>query len=429
MKVCVIGTGYVGLTTGIMLAELGHQVTCVDIDKEKIALLQQGKVPIYEPGTEELVIKHLNTNLKFTAELSGPAPEAMVIMIAVGTPPGKEGIPDISAVEQVARELIPFLTSYKVLIIKSTVPVGTNDKIRQLILDSGNSALNFDMVSNPEFLREGCALHDCFHTDRIVIGGDSPEAISLVWSMYSKLTAPCVVTSLRAAEMIKYVSNAFLAMKISFTNEIAAICEGYSVDIKEVTKGVGFDHRIGHHFLGAGAGYGGSCLPKDLQGLLHMSKNCGTKAELLKAVKKVNDLQITRIISKLEQELGELAGKEIALWGLTFKPDTDDLRAAPALSLIPQLLKRQAKVRVYDPIGMANAKPLLPGKVTMSEDMYQAVRGAHGLVIITEWPQFRHADLERVKQNMQEFVVVDGRNIFEPEQMRGLGCRYAGMGR
>lgn len=429
MKVCVIGTGYVGLTTGIMLAELGHQVTCVDIDEEKIALLHQGKVPIYEPGTEELLLKHLNTNLKFTSQLSAAAPDAMVIMIAVGTPPGKTGIPDISAVEQVARELVPFLSSYKVLIIKSTVPVGTSDSIRQLILDSGNPALSFDMVSNPEFLREGCALHDCFHTDRIVIGGDNPEAISLVWSMYSKLTAPCVVTSLRAAEMIKYVSNAFLAMKISFTNEIAAICEGYGVDIKEVTQGVGFDHRIGHHFLGAGAGYGGSCFPKDLQGLLHMSKTCGTRADILKAIKKVNDLQITRIIAKLEQEIGSLSGQELAVWGLTFKPNTDDLRAAPALSLIAQLLRRQAKVRVYDPIGMPKAKALLPVQVTMTDNMYQAVRGAHGLIIITEWDQFRHADLERVKQTMQEFVVIDGRNIFEPKQMLRLGCRYTGMGR
>jgi len=429
MKVCIVGTGYVGLTTGVMLAELGHEVYCIDMDQEKIKQLNKGVIPIYEPGVEQYLKKHLNRGLYFSTSMSDGVPRSEIIMLAVGTPPGEKGVPDLSSVLAVAKELVPFLTRYKVIINKSTVPVGTGRRISEILQDNGVDPAFFDVVSNPEFLREGTALEDSFFPDRIVIGGANPKAVQITRSLYKKIKAPVIITSLEAAEMIKYTANAFLAMKISFANEMAAICEGYNVDIIQVMEGVGLDRRIGPHFLRPGAGYGGSCLPKDLSGLLFLARQVRYRAPLLAAVEKVNDYQKARIIRKLRLALGNLKGKSIGIWGLAFKPNTDDMRAAPSLGLIRDLVNLGATVTAYDPISMPRAKPLLPPKVILANDMYQAIDGSHALVIVTEWDIFRQADLDYLKSLMRKWVIIDGRNIFDPSTMKEQNFLYFGTGR
>ncbi|MHB9094142.1 MAG: UDP-glucose dehydrogenase family protein [Eubacteriales bacterium] len=428
MKLTVIGTGYVGLTSGAMFAELGHQVTCVDKDKDKVKMLKTGKVPFYEPGLDNLVRKHLDYNIKFTTSLSA-AEASKVIMIAVGTPPAKDGSPDLSFVLEVARQLIPYLKEYKVIIMKSTVPIGTNKIVQKYLLDKGVERKNFDIVSNPEFLREGTAIFDSFHPDRIVIGSDSQKATEITRSLYQRIECPVMITSNEAAEMIKYASNAFLAVKISFVNELAGICENYKVDICEVARGVGYDTRIGPHFLKAGAGFGGSCLPKDLSGLLHLADKADKKAKLLKAVYEVNTDQPALVIAKLEKLLGALQDKKIAVWGLSFKPETDDMRFAPAIPVINLLLQKQALVSAFDPAAMENAKKLLPASVKLSKDMYEAVRNCDALVIMTEWDIFALADIKLLKETMKNPVIVDGRNIFSPSKMISQGFQYRGIGR
>lgn len=428
MKLTVIGTGYVGLTSGAMFAELGHQVTCVDKDKDKVKMLKTGKVPFYEPGLDNLVRKHLDYNIKFTTSLSA-AEASKVIMIAVGTPPAKDGSPDLSFVLEVARQLMPYLKEYKVIIMKSTVPIGTNKIVQKYLLDKGVERKYFDIVSNPEFIREGTAIFDSFHPDRIVIGSDSQKATEITRSLYQRIECPVMITSNEAAEMIKYASNAFLAVKISFVNELAGICEDYKVDICEVARGVGYDTRIGPHFLKAGAGFGGSCLPKDLSGLLHLADKADKKAKLLKAVYEVNTAQPALVIAKLEKLLGALQDKKIAVWGLSFKPETDDMRFAPAIPVINLLLQKQALVSAFDPAAMENAKKLLPASVKLSKDMYEAVRNCDALVIMTEWDIFALADIKLLKETMKNPVIVDGRNIFSPSEMISQGFQYRGIGR
>lgn len=428
MKVTIIGTGYVGLTSGAMFAELNHEVTCIDRDNNKIEILKSGKMPFFEPGLDFFIQKHLDKNLKFTNNLTS-LKRAKVIMIAVGTPPAEDGSPDLRFVLEVASQIVPYLERYKVIIMKSTVPVGTSKILEKHLINSGVKRTNFDIVSNPEFLREGSAVFDSFNPDRIVIGSANQKAIEITRSLYQRIECPVLVTSNEAAEMIKYASNAFLAAKISFINELAGICEEYKVDINEVARGVGLDSRIGPHFLKAGAGYGGSCLPKDLSGLLNLAEKAGKTPRILKAVHEVNSGQPLMIVEKLEKLLGTLRHKKIAIWGLSFKPNTDDMRFAPSITVIEFLLNKQAELSAFDPVAMENAKRLLPAAVTMSADMYDTIRGCDALVIMTEWEHFTAANMKKLKELMNKPIIVDGRNVFSPTEMKALGFKYLSVGR
>lgn len=427
-EITIIGTGYVGLTSGAMFAELNHQVTCVDKDENIINTLLDGQVPFFEPGLDNVLQKHKNKNLKFSTKLTSLM-KSKAIMIAVGTPPADDGSPDLQYVLAVADQIVPYLERYKVIIIKSTVPVGTSKIIENHLLNKGVKRRKFDIVSNPEFLREGSALFDSFHPDRIIIGSRSQKAAELTRSLYQRIECPVMITSNEAAEMIKYASNAFLAAKISFINELAGICEGYRVDINEVARGLGYDSRIGPQFLKAGAGYGGSCLPKDLSGLLYLAEQTGKKTQLLKAIHEVNTNQPLMIVKKIEELLGPLKDKKVAVWGLAFKPNTDDMRFAPSISVIKSLLEKKAVVSAYDPVAMANAREILPNTVKMSVDMYEAARGCDALVIMTEWELFASANPRTLKEVMKKPIIVDGRNIFSPADMKSLGFKYLGVGR
>jgi len=428
VRVTVIGSGYVGLTSGSMFAELGHQVTCVDKEAEKIRLLKSGKVPFYEPGLDSLVQKHIGCNLKFTTSLAS-SNRAKVIMVAVGTPPAADGSPDLSFVLEATRQVVPYLKNYKVIILKSTVPVGTKQIVKDFLLAENVPRKNFDIVSNPEFLREGSAILDSFHPDRIVIGAESQKAVEITRSLYQGIECPVMVTSNEAAEMIKYAANAFLGAKISFINELAGICEKYGVDINEVARGIGYDSRIGFHFLKPGAGYGGSCLPKDLSGLISLAERTGAKASILKAVSEVNSDRPAVLVNKLIEELGDLQDRRVAVWGLAFKPETDDMRFAPALPVINLLLHEGAKVLAYDPVAAENARKLLPESVTLGPDMYETARGCDALLIITEWAEFARADLKLLKSIMKNPIIIDGRNIFSPPDVKSRGFVYRGVGR
>lgn len=428
MKVTVMGTGYVGLTTGAMLAQFGHKVTCIDINERKINLLNTGQVPFYEPGLDALVNKHLNKNLKFSTELQSIV-SSKVVICAVGTPPRRDGSPDLSYVLTVAQQLIPHLTRYKVILIKSTVPVGTKKIIQDYLLSQGIRRTKFDIVSNPEFLREGAALKDSFYPDRIVIGSDSQRAVSLTYSLYQRCACPILITSNEGAEMIKYAANSFLATKISFINELADICEKYSVDIEEVARGIGYDKRIGTHFLKAGVGFGGSCLPKDVSGLIYLADKSGITPQLLKSVIDINAERPYQVVNKLKNVLGSLERKKIAVWGLAFKPETDDMRFAPSIPVICQLVAEKAEVWAFDPVAADNAKPLFPECVKISDDMYETARDSDAVVIVTEWDVFKNADLSLLKKIMKEPVVIDGRNIFSPTDMKLQGFDYFGTGR
>lgn len=428
MRITIIGTGYVGLTTGATLAELGHLVTCVDKDKNKLQVLKNGEVPFYEPGLKALVQKHLGRNLKFTDRLTS-AVKSTAIMIAVGTPPDADGSPDLSSVLEAVNQLVEYLQKYKVIIIKSTVPIGTKKVVEKYLVNRGAERKKFDLISNPEFLREGTAVSDSFHPDRMIIGADSQKAVDLTRTLYQPIECPVMITSNETAEMIKYAANAFLAAKISFVNELSGICEEYGVDVNEVARGIGYDTRIGPHFLKAGAGYGGSCLPKDLSGLLYLAEKADKEALLLKAVRDVNTKQPDIIVEKLERLLGSLKGKQIAVWGLAFKPETDDMRFAPAVPVITRLINKEARISAFDPAAMENAGKLLPPQVEMCADMYETVRGCDALIIMTEWKVFTQADLKLLRETMKNPVIIDGRNIFSPPEMKLQGFLYEGIGR
>lgn len=418
----VIGTGYVGLVTAAGFAELGSDVWCVDIDAEKIAGLREGRIPIYEPGLEELVARN-RERMHFSTELPDAASHARLLFVAVGTPPTYSGDADLSSVDAVV-DALPDSTDHA-LVMKSTVPCGTGDHIKRIFHERGKG---FSYVSCPEFLKEGSAVKDFLHPDRVVVGDDGDWAGDAVVRLYEPLDAPLVRTDVKSAEMVKLASNAFLATKISFINEIANVCEETGADVVEVARGMGLDDRIGSKFLRAGIGYGGSCFPKDIQALKQLAGNSGYHFQLLNAVIEVNELQKRRVISKLQKHLGTLVGKHVALLGLAFKPDTDDMREASSLVLSARLIADGAQVRAYDPVAEAEARKLISG-VTFSSSALEAVAGADAVVLVTEWPEFRELDLAEVARRMRGQLLVDGRNFLDPAAASAAGFTYEGVGR
>src|SRR6266566_3053476 len=432
MHIAVIGTGYVGLVTGACFAEFGVDVTCVDIDSEKIARLSAGEMPIYEPGLEQLVAKNAQSGrLRFTTDIKQAVEQALVIFLAVGTPPKRDGAADLSFVEAAARSVAEHMNGYKVIVTKSTVPIGTGEHLRKLIRDQQNGRLNFGIVSNPEFLREGAAISDFMRPDRVVLGSRDDEAIAIMRDLYRPLyliEAPFVLTSLEAAELTKYAANAFLATKISFINEIANLCEGIGCDVHDVARAIGMDRRIGSKFLHPGPGFGGSCFPKDTQALASVARDFGRDSLIVDAVIEVNRRQRQAMIPKIEKLVGDVEGKTVAVLGLAFKPETNDMREAPAIDIIKELLQRGAKVRAYDPVAMNEASAVLPD-VAYLADEYEAVTDADALVFMTEWNQFRALDMRRIRDLMRSPRIADLRNIYEPADMRELGFEYVGVGR
>jgi len=431
MHIAVIGTGYVGLVTGACFAEFGVDVTCVDIDSEKIARLSSGEMPIYEPGLEQLVTKNMQSGrLQFTTDIKQAVEQALVIFLAVGTPPKSDGSPDLSFVESAASSVAEHINGYKVIVTKSTVPIGTGEHLRRRIREQ-NPKFNFGIVSNPEFLREGAAINDFMRPDRVVIGSRDEEAIAIMRDLYRPLyliEAPFVLTSLEAAELTKYAANAFLATKISFINEIAGLCESIGCDVHDVARAIGMDRRIGSKFLHPGPGFGGSCFPKDTQALASVAHSFGRDSLIVDAVIEVNRRQRQAMLPKIEKLVGGLEGKTIAVLGLAFKPETNDIREAPSLEIIAGLLKGGAMVRAYDPVAMLEAAEVLP-EVNYADDEYAAVTNTDALVFVTEWNQFRALDMGRIRDLMRVPRIADLRNIYEPEDMRELGFEYVGVGR
>lgn len=429
MDISIIGSGHVGLVTGACFADLGNRVVCVDNDPAKVAGLKKGKVPFFEPGLPPLVQRGLSARrLTFTTQIREGVRKAKVIFIAVGTPPKADGEADLTGIEHVARTIASELTRYRLIVEKSTVPVETGRWIRRTLEASLTRKVPFDVASNPEFLREGTAVQDFLHPDRIVVGVESKRAEKLLRELYSPFKAPWVVTDIASAELIKHASNAFLATKISFINAVSILCERVGADVDRVAAGMGLDPRIGGSFLKAGAGYGGFCLPKDLEAFIRISDKLGYDFELLKAVQKINTQQKAALVAKVEKELWNLKGKRIGILGLSFKPDTDDMRFAPSLGVIEALAQSGARLRAYDPQAMPAARALLNG-VIFAKDPYALARGCDGLVILTEWNEFKELDLARIKRSMRHPVVVDGRNLYDPQAMKRLGFRYAAVGR
>jgi len=432
MNICVVGTGYVGLVTGACFAEFGNYVTCVDKDEEKIRSLQKNIMPIYEPGLEEMVRRNQAAGmLHFTTELEQAVEKSLAIFIAVGTPPDGTGSANLEYVYQVAETVGKLMTGYKVVVTKSTVPVGTGKEIREIIKRNQEAVHPFDVVSNPEFLREGSAIGDFMRPDRVVIGTDSEHATAIMKDLYSPLyliETPIIHTNVETAEMIKYASNAFLATKISFINEMANICELVGADVHTVAKGMGLDGRISKKFLHPGPGFGGSCFPKDTQAIARLAEAHGYRFRIVESVIEVNERQSRRMAEKIEKGLGDLAGKRLVFLGLTFKPNTDDIRESPAIKIIRLLLGKGATLTAYDPAGMEASRKVLP-EVRYAEDMYDAMEDADALVIATEWNQFRNLDWNRIKALLRTPVVFDLRNIYEPGRMREKGFQYHCVGR
>ena len=432
MHISVIGTGYVGLVTGACFAEFGLNVICMDTDAKRIGKLEKGEVPFYEPGITELVAEGIRDGrLTFTTDIAKAVDEALVIFIAVGTPSRSDGSADLSYVEEVGRGIARHMTSYKVIATKSTVPVGTGEKVRAVITASQKNPVRFDIVSNPEFLREGSAIEDFLRPNRIIIGADGAEAVAIMKDLYRPLyliETPIVITDIPTAEMIKYASNAFLATKVSFINEIANLCEKLGADVQIVSKGMGLDHRIGSKFLHAGPGFGGSCFPKDVAALIQTGDRAGSEMQIAKAAAAVNERQKLAMVGKIERALGSLKGKTVGVLGLSFKPNTNDLREAPALTIIEGLLNAGCAVRAYDPAALEEGSKLLP-KMTPCGDPYEAAKGSDALVILTEWNQFRNLEFDRLKTLMRQPVLIDLRNVYEPERVAGMGFRYVSVGR
>jgi UDPglucose 6-dehydrogenase len=432
MQIAVIGTGYVGLVTGACFAEFGNHVTCVDKDVEKIASLTEGNVPIYEPGLDALVAKNMKEGrLRFTTDLKDAVEKSLIIFLAVGTPPNGEGAADMSQVEDVAHQIARALNGYKVVVTKSTVPVGAAGYIKNIIEENKATSSRFSVVSNPEFLREGAAINDFMRPDRVVIGCNDEEAIAILKDLYRPLyliETPIVITNPESAELIKYASNAFLATKISFINEIANLCERVGADVHDVAKGMGMDKRIGSKFLHPGPGFGGSCFPKDVKALSAIGRSAGYGLKIADAVIDVNEEQKSGSLDRVRKLVPSLEGKTVAVLGLSFKPETDDMREAPSLKLISDLTASGARVRAYDPAAMGVARQLMT-EVEYCADEYEAARGSHALVIMTEWNQFRSLDFEKLKSEMKELNIVDLRNVYEPEAVRGAGFKYVAVGR
>ncbi|MGD8439472.1 MAG: UDP-glucose/GDP-mannose dehydrogenase family protein [Holophagae bacterium] len=434
MHICVVGTGYVGLVTGACLADFGMDVTCVDKDERKINMLLDGEMPIYEPGLDALVDKNARAGrLHFTTDLEPAIRQALAIFIAVGTPPKEDGSADLSYVIEVAESIADNLDGYKVVVTKSTVPTGTGQLIENTIRTRTTSKHPFSVVSNPEFLREGSAIGDFMRPDRVVIGARDPQAIAIMKDIYSPLflrETPFVITNVESSELIKYASNAFLATKITFINEVAELCELIGADVHHVARGMGLDKRIGPKFLHPGPGYGGSCFPKDTQALSDIARQAGRPFDIVDTVVAVNERMKVRAVDKVRAALrDDLKGRTVALLGLSFKPETDDMRESASIPIAETLIAEGASVRAFDPVAMDNARDILPAEVVYCEDSYDAAEGADALVIVTEWNQFRSLDMERVKQALAGNVVVDLRNVCSPARMAEHGLVYTGVGR
>ncbi len=439
MKIAVVGTGYVGLVVGACLAENGNAVICVDKDASKIATLNGGQMPIYEPGLEEMVRRNRHEErLVFTTDLPAAVRASEIVFIAVGTPQGEDGSADLQHVLGVARDVGRAMTRYTVVVDKSTVPVGTAQKVRGVI--AAETSQPFSVVSNPEFLKQGAAVDDFMKPDRVVIGADDERAAAMMKELYAPFTrtgAPIIEMTAKSAELCKYAANALLATRISFMNEVANMCEQVGADVDQVRRAIGADRRIGPSFLFPGIGYGGSCFPKDIKALIKSARDHGYDFQILEAVESVNEQQKARLVEKMEEHFGRegqdgreaLKGKTIALWGLAFKPRTDDMREAPAVAIIDRLLAAGARVRAYDPQAAATAKRLFDGRIVLTDKSYDALADADALAIVTEWNEFREPDFERMRGVMRSPVVFDGRNIYSPEQMRALGFTYFSIGR
>ena len=430
MNICVVGAGYVGLVTGAVFADLGNEVICVDNLVDKIDALRAGRLPIYEPGLEEMVARNMGDGrLSFTTDLAGAVRKSVIVFIAVGTPPKIDGQADLSAVEAVAQEIGRALERYTVVVNKSTVPVGTGEFVREVIERHQRQRVPFDVVSNPEFLREGSAIEDTLRPDRIVIGAPTQQVAMTLLELYAPLERPMIITDVPSAEMIKYASNAFLATKISFINAIANICEAAGADVTHVMKGMGLDARIGAAFLQAGLGYGGSCFPKDTDSLIHTAATLGYRFDILRAVVDVNAGRSAHFVSIIERALEPLPARRLAVLGLAFKPNTDDMRDAKSVEVITRLVELGATVCVYDPVAMDNARKMLPTIVEYADSPYTAATGADGVALITEWNEFKFLNLERLRSAMRRPVVFDGRNVWDAERMRRLGFEYYSIGR
>jgi len=433
MHIGIIGTGYVGLVTGACFAEFGVYATCIDKDEKKIRSLKKGEIPFYEPGLEGLVKKNIkNGRLRFSTKIQDAVDTSLVIFIAVGTPPRGDGSADMRYVDSVAEEIAGNIKGYKVIVTKSTVPVGTGARLTKIISKRLKEQVDFDMVSNPEFLREGAAIEDFMRPNRVVIGAKSQQAVAIMKDLYRPLyliETPFVITDVETAELIKYASNSFLAVKISFINELSNLCDRVGADVHMVAKGMGLDHRIGAKFLHPGPGYGGSCFPKDTRALLTIAANSGMELGIVNAAVQANERQKSIMIDKIKQGLGEVKGKTIAVLGLSFKPNTNDMREAPSISIIEKLLKEQVKVKVFDPIAMDDAKAIFHAKIKYAKGPYDCVKGADALIILTEWNEFRNLELVKIKTLLKTPNFFDLRNIYEPGKMKRLGFNYFCVGR
>ncbi len=432
MKLCIIGTGYVGLVTGACFAEVGHEVICVDNNEEKVRTLQAGGIPIYEPGLEELVPRNVASGrLRFTGSIAEGVSESEVIFIAVPTPPQVDGSVDLSFIEGVAREIAGCMTQYRVIVDKSTVPVKTGEKVAETIKRYNKARADFDVVSNPEFLREGFAVEDLMHPDRIVIGVLSQRPVEIMRRLYAPFDAPLIITDINSAELIKHAANSFLALKISYINAVSVICEATGANVVEVANGMGLDRRIGRAFLNAGIGFGGSCFPKDLSAFIKIAEQLGFDFRLLKEVRAINEAQMDRFVKKIVETLWVLKDKRLGVLGLAFKQNTDDVRMSPAIELCRRLLKEGAALRVHDPKAMEKAKDILPpgDRVVYVDQMDDVAEGCDALVVATEWPQFARIDLHKLRQQLSHPIVFDGRNLFDREEMERLGFLYKSVGR
>ncbi len=429
MKLTIIGTGYVGLVTGTCFAEVGHHVICVDSDAKKVEMLKRGGIPIYEPGLEELVKKNVAAGrLSFTNSTAEGVEKSDVIFIAVPTPPQPDGSVDLSYIERVARDIAGAMTSYKIIVDKSTVPVKTGDKVAETISRYCKTKVEFDVLSNPEFLREGFAVDDLMKPDRIVVGVRSQRPVAAMKEVYAPFNAPIIITDINSAELIKHASNSFLALKISYINAVAILCEAAGANVQEVAIGMGLDDRIGRRFLNAGIGFGGSCFPKDLSAFIKISEQVGYDFRLLKEVQNINAEQMERFIKKITETLWVLKDKKIAVLGLAFKQNTDDVRSSPAIDLCQRMLKEGATLRVHDPKAMDKARAVLPN-VTFVDDMNDVAQGCDAIVVATEWDEFKKLDLERSRKALSAPIMFDGRNLFDPQEMEKLGWIYKSIGR
>lgn len=428
MTISIIGTGYVGLVTGAVFADFGHKVYCVDIDENKIESLKKGDVPFYEPGLEELVRRNIiQKRLVFTTDYSKAVPFSKITFICVGTPEGENGEANLSYLFQATRETAKHLKGYTLIAIKSTVPIGVEYELEKIVTEQTIS--EFEFASCPEFLREGSAVEDTLRPDRVVIGCKSQKGIKILLDLYKHINGQRVVSDLKSAQMIKYASNSFLATKISFANAIANACEKLGADVEMVLTGVGLDKRIGRGFLYPGVGFGGSCFPKDLAAFIHLCKKAGVNLEILEAVQKINQNQINLFMDKIINAVGEVEGKKLAILGLSFKPNTDDIREAPAMKIIQRLLEKGAQIKAYDPAATLNAQKIFGDKVKFYSSSYSALEDAEALILITDWNEFKELDLEKVKKIMARPIIIDGRNIYDPKKVKILGFTYQGVGR